>query len=421
MPSALRKTLFWIHLIIGLAAGLVIAITALTGAIMSFEPQILNWADRHERNIIAAPAGTRLLTADELLSRARAHYPDHVVTAVTLHAAPTLAATVNFKGKGTLYINPSTGEIKPQQNQKLRAFFSFTLRLHRWLALPAPSSSAQSASGPESEPPENTPAPAPATKPTNWKSVGESIVAISTIIFLTLTFTGLLLWWPRHWNLKALRATTVPKISLRGKARDWNWHNALGFWAAPILIVITFTGLVIAYDTVANWIGPRDGRGPPQTITPPAPLGNAAIPPPPLPLATLVTSAQAEVPTWENLTLQLENRKNRGARKKASQAATSPIAISIHRSDQLTPIPTRLTYHPYTGEILSRSDLADQSFRRALRTLNLPLHMGTALGWPTQLLALFATLSTIILVYTGFALAYRRFFRTKIPPAGQTT
>ncbi len=406
MPTQLRKIFFWFHLIIGLSAGLVIALTALTGAIMSFEHQILGYADRAQRLQPTPAADAPLKNADELLALARAHYPENKATALTLHVEPTRSASLNFKGKPSLFIDTATGEIKPQQNQKLRAFFSFTLRLHRWLALPGPAKNEAD----ESE--------ASAVKPTNWKSIGESIVGVSALVFFLLTLTGLFLWWPRHWSFNYLRAALLPRLSLRGKARDWNWHNALGFLAAPALLVMTFTGLVITYDPLANWISPREGRGPPQSITPPASLGNAAIATPPLPIADLVARAQTEIPGWSSLTVQFEDRRQRRSQA-AEKNSASPVGISIQQKSQLTPIPVRLSYHPFSGELLSRSELSDQTFRRAFRTLNLPLHMGTALGWPTQLLALLACLAALVLVYTGFALAYRRFFgRPKTTTSG---
>ncbi len=403
------KIIFWLHLTLGIAAGFVIALTALTGAIMAFQPQILNWADRHQR--IVTPTDAPPLTADELLARVRIHTPNAKPTALTLYADRTRAATATLRNQPSLYLHPQTGEIKTQQNQTLRAFFIFALRLHRWLALPAPPPAAGGASRPDSE------TPSLGASSPNWKSIGQSIVGISTLVFLLLTLSGLLLWWPRHWNLKTLRVIAVPSPALRGKARDWNWHNALGFLSAPLLLLITFTGLVINYDPLANWIAPREGRGPPQQISPPAPIGNAAIPPPPLPLAALIVRAQAEIPTWENLTLSFEDRRNRNQHREASEnpspraPSLSPVAIAVRDRNHLTPIPTRLTYHPYSGELLNRSDLSAQPFRRALRTLNLSVHMGTALGWPTQLLALVATLAALVLIYTGFALAFRRFFR----------
>ena len=41
---------------------------------------------------------------------------------------------------------------------------------------------------------------------------------------------------------------------LRGKARDFNWHNVIGFWCAPILVVLTASGMVISYTWASNLV-----------------------------------------------------------------------------------------------------------------------------------------------------------------------
>ncbi len=66
--------------------------------------------------------------------------------------------------------------------------------------------------------------------------------------------------------------------------------------------------------------------------------------------------------------------------------------------------------HPYTGDILDRSGYADQSPGRKVRVWLRYLHTGQALGWPGQLVAGIACLAGCLLTYTGFALAWRRFF-----------
>ena len=48
--------------------------------------------------------------------------------------------------------------------------------------------------------------------------------------------------------------------ALTGRARDWNWHNTVGFWCAPVLIILTLTALPISFRWAAElrrapWIG----------------------------------------------------------------------------------------------------------------------------------------------------------------------
>ena len=79
---------------------------------------------------------------------------------------------------------------------------------------------------------------------------------------MALVMSGFYLWWPRRWTRLALRTVTIPSLRLRGKPRDWNWHNAIGSWSAPVLLFITVTGLVISYQWAGNLIYVLTGNEP---------------------------------------------------------------------------------------------------------------------------------------------------------------
>ncbi len=79
--------------------------------------------------------------------------------------------------------------------------------------------------------------------------------------------------------------------------------------------------------------------------------------------------------------------------------------------------PVQLQFHPFTGEVLRRTSFASQvaevGWRRALRGLNRTVHTGEAGGWFGQTLAFLACVGGMVLVYTGFALSWRRFFKRR--------
>ena len=52
----LRKLFFWLHLSAGSLAGIVILIMSVTGVLLAFERQIIDWADRGYRH--QPPAGS---------------------------------------------------------------------------------------------------------------------------------------------------------------------------------------------------------------------------------------------------------------------------------------------------------------------------------------------------------------------------
>ena len=38
-----------------------------------------------------------------------------------------------------------------------------------------------------------------------------------------------------------LKTSLIFNRRLTGKARDWNWHNVIGFWSSSVLVVLTLT------------------------------------------------------------------------------------------------------------------------------------------------------------------------------------
>ena len=73
----------------------------------------------------------------------------------------------------------------------------------------------------------------------NLKPIAHDIKSICTSIFLVMIISGFYLWWPRK-KIKFEPGT-------RGRAQNWNLHNVIGFWAAPFLMTITITGLLMSY------------------------------------------------------------------------------------------------------------------------------------------------------------------------------
>ena len=52
----IRTVFFWAHLIGGVTAGIVILIMSLTGALLTYERQLIEWSDRAFRVTLSADA-----------------------------------------------------------------------------------------------------------------------------------------------------------------------------------------------------------------------------------------------------------------------------------------------------------------------------------------------------------------------------
>lgn len=405
MLKILRTTLFWAHLVSGLVTGVVVAIMSFTGAALAFEKQLVAWAERDVRHAAPAAPGAPPLPLDELLLLARKTNPDFQPASVSIQPETDLAHTLAAAGRGggVYYQNQYTGELKPRGAEKLRAFMRTMFVWHRWLGMDGDS------------------------RPT-----GKAITGACNAAFLVLAVTGVYLWWPRSWSWRALRPSVLVLPKLRGRARDWNWHNALGIWSALVLIVLTITALPISYQWAGNLIYRAFGETPPARGGRPTPPSIEIAPEllapstpgaPKLALETLLSRAREQLPSgWEQITLRLPAnttaRERGGAqRNPAAQSrsnAAHPVTLSVLEANRWPRTSaTTYTLNAYTGNIAHRSDFSNNTPARRFRIWTRFLHTGEALGWPGQLVAGLASVIALVLCYTGFALSYRRFFCRK--------
>ncbi len=376
-----RKTLFWLHLLAGLLAGLSIAIMCFTGTALAFEKELVAYAERDARRIAPPAAETPRLSIAELQSRVSAAHPTTKLSGIALENHPLAAVAFTAGRNETFYANPFTGEIRQVASTRTRDFLQLMEDWHRQLAL-----------GGSNRP------------------LGKAINGAGNIAFFFLTVSGLYLWWPRKWRTKGLKRSLWFVPAANTKARDWNWHNVIGFWSAPVLIVLTLTALPISYRWAGNLIFTLTGTPPPPPTSAPAPT--AAIPAPvaqaqPLSADSLIARAQKELPAWTSLTY-------RGG---STGAAPTPATMALRTADAWPRTAlTTLSLDPFTGEILKTSSYANLNAAQRVRSWTRFLHTGEALGALGQAVAALASLGGCVLVYTGFALAWHRWRRWRNPP-----
>ncbi|MBL9187052.1 MAG: PepSY domain-containing protein [Opitutaceae bacterium] len=376
-----RSVLFWLHLASGLVAGLVIALLCATGTLLSFEKQLVAWAERDARQIAPPAAAATRLTGEELQARFRTAHPTAKVTSLVFSSDPHAAVAFTVDRAGTFYVNPYTGEARQPATRAMANFMRGTTELHRYLGF----------SGPESRP------------------RGKLITGICNLAFFVLAVTGLYLWMPRTWSWRAVQPVIWFRQNATTKARDFNWHTTIGFWCAPVLIVLTLTAVPISFrwggellytltGTPLPASGPQSsGAQPPAATVPAAPADTPRVSP-----DRLVAEAQRLLPAWQTLTLRIPG------------AATQPVVLTVreHGSWPRTAL-TTLQFDPFTAQLLRRDGHAELNAARQVRGWTRFLHTGEALGWIGQLVAGLACLGGCFLVYTGFALSWRRFFGQK--------
>ena len=370
--KAVRTVLFWLHLAAGAAAGLVILVMSATGAVLAFKPQILNRVDRKVRFV--EPAGTPRLALSQVLAAAQATRSDVQPATLVFDRDPSASAAVGFGRDGTLYVNPYTGAILGAGSAGAQQFFRTTEDLHRWLSLGG----------------EN-------------RDTGRSLTGASNLAFLALAASGLFLWWPHKWLPQHVNAILFFRRTATARARDFNWHNVIGFWCAPVLIVLTATGAVMSFPWANRALYQLAGSPLPAARGAQAPQGprdrQGSQDPkgPRVDVDRLWARAEQQLPTWQIVTMRLPER------------ARAPVSFTMNDARHWNAFArSQLALDAATGDIVRWEPYAEQSRGQQWRGWVRFGHTGELGGVVGQALAGIACLGGVVLVWTGLALALRR-------------
>jgi uncharacterized iron-regulated membrane protein len=355
------------------ATTLVVLMMSVTGVLLTYERQILAWA---EHTTYAPPSGdAKRLPLEQLVAAAKAQRPELVPTTIMLRNEADSPVVLAAGRSGSVLANPYSGDISDPSAAGLRSFFSAVTGWHRWFNATGES-----------------------------RAAARAITGASNLAFLFLILSGMYLWLPRVFKWAAFKT----RLLFNGKAataraRDFNWHHVFGIWSAIPLAVVVATAVVFSYPwanalvyRIAGEEPPRAGGGPPRGQAEPAfvvPDGTAIDS---LGYDALLARAAAHR-EWQTLTLTIP----------APDAPTVRIAIDEGNGGQ----PQRrhtLTLDAATGGVLSYAPFSSQSAGQKARSWIRFLHTGEALGLVGQTIAGLVSLTSIVMVWTGLALAYRR-------------
>jgi uncharacterized iron-regulated membrane protein len=385
----LRPLIFWPHLIAGVLAGIVILLMSVTGVLLTYERQILAWADSQYRSVAPTPDAMPL-SVDTVVDRLRESHPDLMPTGFTLRSNADAPLTVTA-GQRTAYVDRYTGAVLGEASRGgVRTLMSELRAWHRWLAVDG-----------------------------EGRPVARAITGWANFIFLFIVMSGVYLWFPRKWAWQQVRQVVLFKPGARGKARDFNWHNVIGSWCAVPLFIIVLSAMPISFGWFNALVYRAVGEAPPP------PAGGAVARPSdrdrgvpgrragdaPTPQAdaaaaefaarsfdALWARAERHVPGWRTITLRVP----------ASE--TAPLVFAIDKGDGGQPqLRSTLTLDRQTGEVLTYEAFSDLTLGRRIRNVMRFAHTGEVLGLPGQTVAGVASAGGAVLMWTGLALAWRRF------------
>lgn len=375
-----RKILFWCHLITGIAVAVVVLVMSITGVLLTYELQMTRWTDI--RNLDGAPQApdARRLGAGEFLAQLQESgqgRPSSIQWASSIEAP----VTVSFGREKTLYANAYTGEILGGEGQGIRDFFHAVEDWHRWLAFTG-----------------------------EGRDTGKAITGASNLAFLFLVLSGLYLWWPQKWKRSTLRSIMWFRRGLSPKARDFNWHNVIGFWSFLPLVFIVGTAVVFSYPWANNLVfilsgeSPPEGRGP--RGGPPGGSGEAEEPAAAFAfddlfyasLDGLIAPVEQRMENWRSLTLSVPNN------------AVDNLNIQVDTGTGRQPQKKGwLVVDRASGREVEWRGFEAGTRGSQARAIVRFLHTGEVLGFWGQALAGLVSLGSAFLVWTGLWLSWRRF------------
>ena len=371
----LRTLIFWPHLIAGVVAGVVILIMSITGVILTYERQLIAWSNSHLKSALPAEGATRM-PVESLLQAAQQQNPGLQVTGITIGSASD-ATAVLATGDADFHLDIYSGRALGAGATGMRQFMSDLRVWHRYLGVAG----------------DNRP-------------FAKSITGWSNFIFAFIVLSGLYLWFPRQWTWRKVRPVVLFKGGLRGKARDFNWHNVIGMWSAVPLFIVVVSAVPISFRWANDAVYHAVGEQPPPARNAGAGReGGAARGGPEQTAAAQLDGlngmwarAEGQVSGWRTINLRLP------------QSDSAPLAFAIDRGDGGQPhLRSTLTLDRQSGGVVSYEDFSTLSTGRRIRNVMRFAHTGEVLGIPGQTIAGLVSLGGVVLVWTGIALALGRF------------
>lgn len=385
--NKLMKVFFrTIHLYLSLAAGVIIFCSCLTGTMLVFEKEIQQAL--HPQRYFVKPLEKRL-PISELTAGVLKQIPKSKLAMVMVYDDPARAVevglivpekkdrkpagtpkaqkhTANHEKKGakakdaersnlTAFVNPYTGQLVDQFNRRQTFLYSVEM-FHRFLL-------------------------------GGKNSIGDWVISISTLLFLIILITGVVLWWPKTKGIMKQRLKI--KWSGSGKRLTHDLHIVTGFYTSIFLIIISASGLVMTFKwanstlfflTGSKVVAKEDIKAPLSVHQP----GVTAISP-----DAAVVALGDKITDVENYTIRYPRDTAAVYTFNVLKKGSVELATDTYYIDQ------------YSGKLAGSALYADKSLGQRIRGVIKPIHTGSIYGWPTQVLAFLITLVSLIFPVTG--------------------
>lgn len=362
-----KKWVFWAHLVIGLIAGVFVFFMSFSGVLLTYERQIKELSEM--RYSVQPKPSSQRITTDRVVDILQQLKPDehHIYVRWVNREG---AAVPAWAGRYSYLLHPYTGEVLREGEGMAAAFFHVVTDFHRYLLLEGGS-----------------------------RSIGKNITAYANLVFIFLLVSGLYLWLPRRFSLKAFKQyLTFPSRYINVHHRNRQWHLVFGVWCLPVLFVIAITATIFHFSWANVALYGAFGESVPKPEKHEEVLNlNADV----IPYETLFKQAKLQANNngyedWYSMWLEIGEHKNE---------ARFYIDKSIGHRQELA---YSLFFDTHSGKQTNIQRKSDWSRGGQAWGTARFLHTGEYFGFIGQTIAGLVSLLACVLVYTGVVLAWRR-------------
>ncbi|HCQ9886054.1 PepSY domain-containing protein [Acinetobacter baumannii] len=377
-----KKFLFQIHWFLGISAGLILSIMGVTGAIYSYDQQILKWVntDSYVVQVQSSPK----LTPAQLYQHFTTIQPEIKINSITIAKDPTASSVVNIEKEGerrgyNMMVNPYTAQVLPEvQGRKLLLLIQ---QIHRNLTA---------------------------------GEFGKQITGACALMLIYFVLSGLYLRWPKKHSARQWLAV---KPKLKGRNFIWDLHAVVGTWVIVFYLLFACTGLYWSYDW---W---RSGMFKVLGVEQPKMQGHGGsgrnkdqLPKIQLDNAQLITALNQ---TWSGFNNQI-GRDYSTLTVNLPKKDDGKIELSfVDATPQHERARNQAVYNYKTANIEKMELYEDKKLNQKIMSSMLPVHRGSFFGPVYQFVAMLASLAMPLFFVTGWMLYLKRRKQKKLTQAAR--
>ena len=344
----MRTFISWLHRYVGLAAVVVLVMSGITGALITFDGEIDRATHPELRRVEARPGAA---SVDTLAASAHAAWPRDPVRMLVFPEAPGDAVEVWYRGSSMrAWLDPYDGHVLGLRDTR-DSLMGILVDLHTNLLA---------------------------------GETGRAVVGWFGLAAVLLIVLGTWLWWPRRGRWR--QALTVKWDA--GAARVWlDVHKVAGIVTGVFLVLVVATGAALALPGIVTepLLVALTGAGAKQAA--PASSFRAG---PPASLDTMVQRAGATFPEGRVTRLMMP------ATPKGAVTVRMRLPGEIHQIGR-----TFVHFDRYDGTLLRADNVHESNLATRINAWFYPLHTGAYGGMATRMLNVLFGLSLALISLSG--------------------